>query len=220
MAKSEINNDWRKVAAAIFKKPSDSKVFGIAELDVTALEEFVTKKLKEGLKITLTHIFTLIISRGIKEEVPEINCYVRRGNIKERDQIDAMVSVLIGDGELSSVKVGNTDQLNLIQVADVLSKGIKNSRSGDENKTMKMKAVMGKIPWPFRTWIFNFVKLLTIRWGISIPSAGLTTKSFGSFVLTNIGSIGIDNGLPALFPISNVAFVFVMGGSLKETSGN
>ena len=34
--------------------------------------------------------------------------------------------------------------------------------------------------------------------------------------MTNIGSIGLDTGYPALFPISNVSFVFVMGGIYKK----
>lgn len=215
MTNSEINNDWRKVAAAIYKKPTDGKIFGAAELDVTDLENFIAKKRKEGLKITLTHIFALIISRGIRE-IPELNCYARRGKIILRDQVDAMVSVLIADSEMSSVRVENADKLNLTQIAEVLSEGIKNARAGDENKTMQMKSVIGKIPWPLRTWLFNILKTLAINWGIPIRKAGLHDRAFGSFVLTNIGSIGLDMGFPAMFPISNVSFVFVMGGVYKK----
>jgi len=216
MVQSDINTDWRKVAAAIYKKPSDAKIFGSVELDVTDLEVYVTRKRKEGLKITLTHIFTLIVARGIREAVPELNCYVKRGNIVEREQVDAMVSVLLADGSMSSVKIENADKLSLAQSVDAISNGIKASRSGDENRTMKMKGIMGKIPWPLRTWIFNLIKVLTIKWGISLPGLGLSSNNFGSFVMTNIGSIGLDTGYPALFPISNVSFVFVMGGIAKK----
>ncbi|MEX0987430.1 MAG: 2-oxo acid dehydrogenase subunit E2 [Bacteroidales bacterium] len=216
MSNSNLNTDWRKVAAAIYKKPSDAKILGSAELDVTDMEEFISRKRQEGLKITLTHVFTLIVARGIKEVVPELNCYIRRGNIVERKQVDAMVSILLADGSLSSVKVENADQLNLAECADVLATSIKDSRAGDENKTMKMKGLVAKIPWPLRTWIFNFIKFLTVKWGISLPAAGLSSNNFGSFVMTNIGSIGLDTGYPAMFPISNVSFVFVLGKTAKK----
>jgi len=127
-----------------------------------------------------------------------------------------MVSVLIGDGEMSSVRVENADQLSLSQLEKVLTEGIQGSRKGDEDRTMRMKGVMSRIPWPFRTWIFNIIKTLTVKWGISIPAIGLSSNNFGSFVMTNIGSIGLDTGYPALFPISNVSFVFVMGGVAKK----
>jgi pyruvate dehydrogenase E2 component (dihydrolipoamide acetyltransferase) len=216
MSNPDLNNDWRKVAAAIYRKPSDGKIFGSAELDVTDLEKFISKKRKEGLKITLTHIFTLIISRGIKNEIPELNCFVRRGNIIEREQVDAMVSVLLPDGAMSSVRVEHADRMNLSECAEVLATGIKESRAGDESRSMKMKEVVSRIPWPFRSWLFDFVKFLTVKWGVSLPSLGLSSNNFGSFVLTNIGSVGLDTGFPALFPISNVSFVFVLGKVAKK----
>lgn len=216
MSEPQFDNEWRRVAAAIYKKTSDPKIFGSAELDVTDLERYVSKKRKEGLKITLTHIFTLIVARAIATEIPELNTYIRRGKIIRRKQVDAMISVLIEGDQMSSVKVENADKLSLEQMVEVLSEGIRNTRQGEENKTMKMKGIMGKIPWPFRNWIFAFIKLITIHWGISLPGIGLTANNFGSFVCTNIGSIGLDSGFPALFPISNVSFVFVMGGIYKK----
>jgi len=81
---------------------------------------------------------------------------------------------------------------------------------------MRLKGFLASIPWPFRDWIFNLIRRITISWGLSIPSIGLTAESFGSFVITNIGSIGLDMGYPALFPTSNVAIVFVMGGVTKK----
>ena len=215
-SQTDINTGWRKVAAAIYKKPSDAKIFGSVELDVTGLEKYVTQKRKEGLKITLTHIFTLLVARGIKNEVPELNCFVRRGNIIQREQVDAMVSVLLADGSMSSVRIEHADRLSLSQLAEALTTGITNSRSGKENKTMQMKNIVGKIPWPLRTWLFNLVKFLTIKLGISLPGIGLSSNNFGSFVVTNIGSIGLNTGYPALFPISNVSLVFVMGGIAKK----
>ncbi len=216
MERSALNTDWRKVAAAIYKKPADAKILGSAELDVTDLEEYISSKRKEGLKITLTHVFTLILSRGLKEEVPELNCYVRRGNIVQRKQVDAMVSVLLPDGSMSSVRVVNADQLSLAECVDVLATAIRDTRAGDENKTMQMKGVMGRIPWPFRIWIFRLIKWLTVSMGASIPAIGLSSDNFGSFMMTNIGSIGLDTGYPAMFPISNVSFVFVLGKVSKR----
>jgi len=216
MDRYDVNTDWRKVAAAIYRKPMDGKIFGSVEVDVTELEQYVSEKRRQGLKITLTHIFTLIVGRALREEVPELNTYVRRGNIVPRKQVDAMVSVLLADGSMSSVKIENADRLSLEQCNAALTSGIKKSRAGEENRTMRMKGITGKIPWPFRTWFFNLVRFLTIKMGISIPSIGLTANNFGSFVMTNIGSIGLDTGYPALFPISNVSFVFVMGGIHKK----
>ena len=127
-----------------------------------------------------------------------------------------MVSILVRDTEMSSVRVENADTLTLRELAGVLSAGIQDTRAGAEDRTMRMKKTLGRIPWPFRGWLFRTIKFLTVQAGISIPAIGLSANNFGSFMMTNIGSIGLDSGYPALFPVSNVAFVFVMGGIRKK----
>lgn len=212
----KINTDWRKVASTIYRKPTDSKVFGSVELDVTDLEHFVSLKRKQGLKITLTHFMVLTVARALKKEVPELNTYIRRGKIVQRKSIDAMVSVLMADGQMGSVKVTDAETLTLNTLSERMSGEIKKSRQGNENKTMQRKDILSLIPWPFRRWFFWLYKTITVHGGISIPFLGLSTESFGSFVITNIGSIGLETGFPALLPSSNVAFVLVMGGINKK----
>jgi len=216
MTSINLNNEWRRVAASVYRKPVDSKIFGFVEIDVTDLEVFISEKRKEGLKITMTHFFTLAVARALKNDVPELNCFIRRGNVIQRKQVDAMVSVLVKDSEMSSVRVPNADQISLNELVDVFNEAVQNSRKGDENSTMRMKGFLGKIPWPFRGWFFGLLKFMTVTLGISIPSIGLTADNFGSFVISNIGSIGLDTGFPALFPVSNVAMVFVMGVVSKK----
>jgi pyruvate dehydrogenase E2 component (dihydrolipoamide acetyltransferase) len=212
----QLNTEWRKVASAIYRKPVDSKIFGSVEIDVTDLEDYISSKRREGLKITLTHIFVLIIARAMRYEIPELNTYHRRGNVISRDFVDVMVSVLNDDKQMSSVKISNAHKLNLTELAAVMNEEIKRSKQGNENKTMRLKGFLARIPWPFRNWIFTIIRHLTIGWGFSIPAIGLSGESFGSVVVTNIGSIGLDMGYPALFPTSNVALVFVMGGVSKK----
>lgn len=210
-----LNSDWRKVASVIYKKPIDSKVFGAVDLDVTELENFVSDKRKQGLKITLTHIMALTVARALKE-IPELNAYVRRGKIVQRPSVDAMISVLQADGQMGSIKIPNADTLNLSSLASFMTDEIQKSRRGNENRAMQSKNILSSIPWPFRGWFFRLYKTITINWGLSIPFLGLSTDSFGSFVITNIGSIGLETGYPALLPSSNVAFVLVMGGISKK----
>jgi len=209
---TDYNSTWRKVASSIYRKPVDSKILGFVELDITGLEDYIKRKRAEGLKITLTHIFTLAVARALAAEVPELNTYVRRGNIIHREHIDAMVSILLKEQQMGTIHVPDADKLTLKEVSLYMHDQIKKSRKGDENKTMRLKGLVASIPWPFRNWLYKLLKRITIDWGFSLPSIGLGVNSFGSFMVTNIGSIGLDMGFPALFPVSNVAMVFVLGG--------
>lgn len=208
----ELNSGWRKVASSIYRRPTDSKLFGSVEMDITDLEVYITEKRKNGVKATLTHFFILAAARALKEEVPEMNTYIKRGNVVLRDHIDVMVSVLLRDSKMGSILVKDADKLTLEELIKEMNEQVQLSRQGSENKTMQMKDKMARIPWPLRGWIFSLLKTITFSWGFSFPSLGLSANSFGSFVVSNIGSVGLDMGYPALFPSSNVSFVLVLGG--------
>lgn len=210
------NNDWRKLTAVIYRKPQDSKIFGSVEFDVTDVEAYVKTKRAQGLKITLTHIFLLALARGVKEAAPEINCYVRRGQIIQRKQVDVSLSVLDSKGQMSAVKVVGAERLNLQELTVQLQEEVQQARKGQGAHAKKAQNILGRIPWPFRQWIADLYKLLTIQWGISLPFLGVSPDAFGSFVLSNLGSIGLDIGYPALAPFSNVAMVVNQGGVVTK----
>lgn len=216
MTEANLNSEWRKVASSIYRKPSDSKIFGAVEIDVTELENYISERRREGDKITLTNFFTLVVARALKESVPELNCYLRRGKVIQRKQIDATVSVLLEGSKMSSVKLNNADELTLAESAQILREKITETRAGLENKTMRSKGVISVMPWPLRGWIFRVVRVITINLGIPIPWLGLPRNSFGSFLISNIGTLGLETGYPALFPVSDVAFVLIMGGVIKK----
>lgn len=212
----DFNTSWRKVASTIYRKPTDSKIYGSVDIDVTGLEKFITLKRKEGIKTTLTHIITLIIGRALKQEVPELNSFVRRGKIVSRPRVDAMVSVLLAGGQMGSVLIENADQLSLAELAEQIKEKIGQSRKGDENETMQSKHMLSSIPWPFRSWLFKLYKTVTIHWGISVPFLGLSANSFGSYVISNIGNVGLDTGYAALLPSANVSVVMILGRVIKK----
>lgn len=208
---TNFNTSWRNIASTIYKKPSDSKIFGSVEIDISDLEEYIKIKRKNGLKITLTHVFMLATARALGEKIPEFNTYVSRGKIRSHPSIDAAVSVLLPNGEMGSVKVTNANKLSLRESVEFLNTEIQKHKIGEEGNTGKLREKFGNIPWPFRNWLFRIIKVLIIDLGLSFPSLGISANGFGSFILSNIGTLGLDVGYPALMPSANVAFVLIMG---------
>jgi len=134
----------------------------------------------------------------------------------KRDKVDAMVSVLLKKDEMGSVKIENIDQLTVAELSEMMAEKIRQSRQGEENSAMQSKHMLSSIPWPFRAWLFNLYKLITIDWGLSLPGVNLSSDSFGSFVISNIGTLGLDTGYGALLPSSNVSIVLIIGKVYKK----
>jgi len=208
---AQTNNDWRKLTAVLYRKPMDSKILGSVEFDVTEVEKFVKNHRKNGLKITLTHVFLLALARGVKQAAPEINCYVKRGKIVQRDHVDVSLSVLAQSGQMTSVKIAAAESLTLSELFHSINSEIHAARKGQGKHLRSAKNLLIQIPWPLRQWLSNLVRWLTIDCGLSIPFLGVSPDSFGSFMLSNLGSIGLDVGYAALAPFSNVAMVVTQG---------
>jgi pyruvate dehydrogenase E2 component (dihydrolipoamide acetyltransferase) len=212
-----LNTPWRRIATAIYDPPKDSKLYGTVELDITKVDEYIHRKRKEGIKVTYTTVFASLMSRSIAFDVPEFNVYVTRGRIHPRESVNVMVSVLLEKtSEMSSIMVKSAHSKTMDQIVDEMRKGILESRNGQENKTMQQKDRLSSLPWPLRKWMFSLLKHVFVRWGFQWKKKGLDRNSFGSFILSNICSLGLDHGYPALFPLSNLALVVLMGNIGKK----
>lgn len=209
--KNDFNSAWRLTASTIYSKPIDSKILGSVEIDVTDLEIYIKQLRESGLKVTLTHFFTLAAAKAIAAEIPEFNTYVKRGKIFPFEKLVASVSLKMPSGDLSSIKVLEPEKLNYTEIVKKLSAGIASAIEGEESKTNQMKDVLANIPWPFRKWFFSFIRFLMLDLGVSFPSLGLSAQSFGTFIVSNVGTIGLDGGYPALMPTGNISLVLIMG---------
>lgn len=146
----------------------------------------------------------------------ELNTYVRRRKTVQRKQVDATISVLLPGDPMGSVKVENADKLTFEELSGFVGKQIAASRKGNERDEMQSKNVLSSVPWPFRKWFFRLYRTLTVTWGISIPGTGLSAHSFGSYLVSDIGALGLDSGCGSLLPASNISFVIVLGSIVKK----
>ena len=208
----QFNTPWRVTAAAIYTTPTDSRVYGTLDIDVTDAKRFLDEKRGAGVKITMTHLATAVLARAVAFDVPEMNCFIRRGRVVGRERIDVMVPVAIGGGEgMSAIIVRDAHARTVTSIAEEIRKRAEENRSGTESKTAQNKYLLNRIPWPLRRPAFRFLKWITVDMGIKIKSLGLSADSFGSFVVSDIGSFGLNTGMTSLMPAAKVPAVIVLG---------
>ena len=207
-----FNTPWRVTAATIYTTPTDSRVYGTLDIDVTAAKEFLDRKREEGVKLTMVHLTTAVLSRAIAFDVPEMNCFIRRGAVVGREYMDVMVPIQVGgDSGVTPAIVRNAHARRVTDIADEVRAKAATSRAGSEIKAAKNKYMLNRIPWPLRRPVFLFLKWITVDMGIEIKALGLSAHSFGSFVVSDIGSFGLNTGMTALMPAAKVPCVIVLG---------
>ena len=207
-----FNTPWRVTAAAIYTTPTDSRVYGTLDIDVTDAKRFLDEKRGDGVKITMTHLATVVLARAVAFDVPEMNCFIRRGRIVGRKRIDVTVPVAVGGGEgVSAILVKDAHARTATSIAEEIRASAEDNRAGKESKTMQNKYLLNRIPWPLRRPAFRFLKWITVDMGIKIKSLGLSADSFGSFVVSDIGSFGLKTGMTSLMPVAKIPAVIVLG---------
>lgn len=209
---NQYNSPWRKLATALYAAPRDGRVYGTMEIDITAAQEFIAKSREAGDKLTITHLAVSAIGRIIGFDMPDINAYLKRGKIIPRDDVVVSVAVNMEKGQgMGSIRVHQAHKKTVFQIAREIREKAAESRSGREEKAVENKNSLSRIPWPFRRWTFLLIKFIHHGLGFELPAMGLRHDSFGSVILSNIGSHGLTTGMAALMPAANVPAVIVMG---------
>jgi pyruvate/2-oxoglutarate dehydrogenase complex dihydrolipoamide acyltransferase (E2) component len=212
VAMDQFNTPWRVTAAAIYTAPSDSRVYGSLDIDVTDAKRFMDAKRQAGIKITMVHLTTAVIARAVAFDVPELNCFIRRGRVVGRTRLNVMVPVMLDSQYgVTSVLVEDAHARPVSDLAKDIRDLARKSRSGAESRASKNKYLLNRIPWPFRRAVFKFLKWLTVDLGIELRPLGLSSDSFGSFIVSDIGSFGLTSGMAALFPAAKTPAVVIMG---------
>jgi pyruvate dehydrogenase E2 component (dihydrolipoamide acetyltransferase) len=207
-----FNTPWRVTSAAIYTTPTDSRVYGTLDIDVTEAKKFLDRMRENGVKITMVHMTTAVLARAMAFDVPEMNCFIRRGAVVGRKHVDVMVPVQVGgDTGVTAAIIRNAHARPVSDIAAEIRKKAQKSRSGEEIKAAKNKYVLNRIPWPLRRPVFRLLKWITVDMGIEIKALGLSAHSFGSFVVSDIGSFGLNTGMTALMPAAKVPCVVVLG---------
>jgi pyruvate dehydrogenase E2 component (dihydrolipoamide acetyltransferase) len=208
----QFNTPWRVAAAAIYTAPSDSRLYGSLDIDVTDARRFMDQKRRAGVKITMVHLTTAVLARAVAFDVPELNCFIRRGAVVGRSRLNVMVPVMLdSQSGVTSVIVKDAHARTVSDLAAEIRDLAKKSRGGGESKASRNKYLLNRIPWPFRRPVFRFLKWLTVDLGIELRPLGLSSDSFGSFIVSDIGSFGLTSGMAALFPAAKIPMVVIMG---------
>src|SRR5210317_1344481 len=128
-----FNTPWRVTAATIYTTPTDSRVYGTLDIDVTEAKKFLDRKREEGVKLTMVHLTTTVLARAIAFAVPEMNCFIRRGAVVGRKHLDVMLPVQVG-GEtgVTAAIIRNAHARAVSDIAEEVRSKAARSRGGEE----------------------------------------------------------------------------------------
>ena len=208
-----FNTPWRKTATAIYKRSIDGRIYGTFEVEMDAVLNYIKKHKAKGTRITITQIVMAAIGRAITLDIPDVNVYVKRGNIVPRDNVGIYTAVMkANSSEMGGFVLRNVEDKSIFDITKEMDERVAKSKKADhEEGASKSKNILASIPWPLRNWVFNFVRWWHMKLGKELGLFNIYNNSFGSAMVTNIGHHDLQFGFPALMPIANVPFIVALG---------
>lgn len=211
-------SSWRKVAIGTWRTAGDPSVYGELELDVgPALAYLEKRRASTGVKLTLSHFAGKAIALTLARH-PEINCILRWGRLYPRASVDVFFQVA-NDGQgkdLSGLVVRGADRKSLEEIALEMSDRIRAIRSQGDPDFKRMKGMMGALPGFLARYVLGAAGFIMYGLNLWSPLLGSPRDPFGSCMITNIGSLGLDRAYAPLVPYSRVPLLIALGNA-RET---
>jgi pyruvate/2-oxoglutarate dehydrogenase complex dihydrolipoamide acyltransferase (E2) component len=201
---------WRKVATSTWGWPTDPQIYGRLELDaVPVLEAIEELRRRTEAHVTATTLVTRAIALGLRDN-PSINTRLRFGRFVPREGVDVFVIVAAPGADLSGVKVRDAAHKSAAEIATEIEERAVEARAG-KGELDRAKGMMAATPYFLLKPFLRMSAFFTSDLGRSFRRLGMPKEAFGGAMVTNVGTLGIQEGWAPLSPVYRVPIIVLVG---------
>jgi pyruvate dehydrogenase E2 component (dihydrolipoamide acetyltransferase) len=205
-------SSFRRLAAGMWRKPSDPSIHGSMDIDAGPLLAFLEAHSRETeTKLTVTHLVARAVALALRGQ-PELNARVRFwGRIEQRKDVDVFVSVATDGGrDLSGVRIARADEKSLVEVAREVAGRARGIRTGEDATYRESRSMFQKMPWWLARPATRLSDILVNELDFDLPAQGMPRDPFGSAIVTNVGMFGIDTAFAPLLPMARCPMLILV----------
>lgn len=203
---------FRRMAAAMWRAPSDPSIYGTMDVDATPALAFLREHSERaGGKLTVTHLVARAVAVALRDQ-PALNAKVRFwGKLEQRTSIDVFVTVATdGNKDLSGARIDGADRKSLVELARELRERTHKIRSGDDPSYQQSKRAFRQLPWWLARPLARVSDLVTNELHIDLSKQGMPVDAFGSAIVTSVGMFGIDSAYAPFVPLARCPMLILV----------
>lgn len=209
---------FRKISIGTWRTAYDPSVYGTMEIEMDAAMDYLRRyRDATGLRLTVSHMMARVMAAAL-ERIPDANALMRGSRIYRRKRISIFFQVAMTDeGEdkvdLSGAVLHDVDKMSLAEIVTTFEDKVDKVRKRQDETLEKTRKSFKRMPaWAMHRLLrFTSFLLYTLNW----KAPGLPRDAFGSLMITNIGTLGLDVAYVPLVPFSRVPILIAMG-AVKE----
>lgn len=221
LERKEDLSSFRKIALGTWRTAYDPSVYGVMELRMEEAQRYLEAfRAHTGKRLTVTHMLAKCAAAALKE-CPDANALLRWNHIYLRKRIGIFFHVVMtdegaGKADLSGATLYDVEQKTLTQIHDEFQAKVDAVRARKDPALEKTRGLFRFLPSFLVSWVLNTISFLTYTLNLDLRALGIPSDPFGSLMITNIGTLGLEHAFVPLVPYSRVPILLAVGAVREQ----
>jgi pyruvate dehydrogenase E2 component (dihydrolipoamide acetyltransferase) len=214
-------SSFRKIAIGTWQTAYDPSVYGTMTIRMDESVKYMQRfREKTGRRLTVSHMMAKVAAMALKE-MPDANAILRWNRVYLRKRIGVFFQVVMTDEgsdkvDLSGATLYEVENKSLVEICDEFEKKVAAVRERKDPALEKTRSTFLSIPYFLLNRVLKLISFLSYTLNLDLRWAGIPSDPFGSIMITNIGSLGLDVAYVPLVPYSRVPILLAVGAIKDE----
>ena len=212
-------SSFRKIALGTWRTAYDPSIYGTLALRMDRALAYIERfRARTGRRLTVSHLMAKASAMAL-QACPEANAILRWNRIYLRKRIGVFFQVLMSDegkADLSGATLYDLEQKSLLEIVDEFEKKVSLVRQRQDPALEKTRGTFQHLPYLLLRPFLRVLSFLCYTLNLDLRRFGVASDPFGSLMITNIGSLGLDTAYAPLVPFSRVPLLFAIGETREE----
>ena len=213
-------SSFRKIAIGTWRTAYDPSVYGTMELRMDEAMRYIAEfRARTGRRLTVSHLLAKASAIALRD-CPDANSILRWNRVYLRKNIGIFFQVVMtdeGEGktDLSGATLYDVEDKTLVQILDEFEEKVDKVRKRQDPALEKTRGLFLSIPYLMLNFVLRVISFLSYTLNLDLRALGIPKDPFGSLMITNIGTLGLDTAYVPLVPYSRVP-ILLAAGAVKE----
>ncbi len=213
--KGELSS-FRKIAIGTWQTTYDPSVYGTMELRMDeAMRYLADFRRVTGRRLTVSHLMAKAAA-AVLESCPDANAIMRFNRIYLRKRIGIFFQVVMTDEghdkiDLSGATLYDVEKKSLVEICDEFEQKVDAVRKRKDPALEKTRGTFNVVPFFMLNFLLKTIAFFSFTLNLNLKWAGIPSDPFGSMMITNVGSLGLDVAYVPLVPYSHVPILLAVG---------
>ena len=214
-------SSFRRIAIGTWRTAYDPSVYGTLELRADAMLGYLEAfRARTGKRLTLSHVMAKAVALMLAE-MPDANAILRWNRIYLREDIGVFFQVAMedertGEVDLSGATVFDAHRKTLLEIVEEFEAKVGTVRRREDKNLEGTRSIFQRIPFSLLNFALDTIGWLSFTLNLDLRWAGIPKDPFGSAMVTNIGSLGLEEAYVPLVPYSRVPLLIALGAVKDE----